>query len=462
MSADKGEPVTNQLEQPSAVATSEGQAQGHPVAFRYFFFGEFAERCSYYGMRAILPLYLTNALHFSDATGGTLYYWFKMACYALPLLGGFLADRYFGKYRTIVGFSIPYVLGHFVLGIESTTAAVIALALLAGGSGVIKPNISTLLGLTYDQQRPGQTQLRSAAFMWFYFAINVGALISTVALPMLRDKYGYAVAFQFPAWLMVISLGVFAAGKKHYATETIEYRPPTAAEKKDRAATLRRLFGVFTLMTLFWVPYEHNDSIWVFFSRDYVNLNVPMTSVSLAPDQLQFLNPLCVMIFAPLFAWLFPKIDPNVRFFSDKMKILLGFVCGTLSSAIMTGAGYLANPDVKISMMWVVSAYVLLTIAEVLVYGTGLDLAFSEAPANMKGFVTGCFLLTTTLANFFNSIWVKYYGGSLNAEAAGQQTLAPGPFFGLSGLFVVVAMFAMLVMMLTAKPKPQSEQVDED
>jgi POT family proton-dependent oligopeptide transporter len=289
--------------------------------------------------------------------------------------------------------------------------------------------------------------------MWFYFAINVGALISTVALPMIRDNHGYAIAFQFPAWLMVISLAVFAAGKNHYAKETLSYQPPTPEERRERTATLTRLFGIFLLMVLFWVPYEHNDSIWVFFSRDYVNLTVPLTQITFAPDQLQFLNPLCVMIFAPLFAWLFPKIDPDVRFFTDKMKILLGFVCGTASSAIMTGAGYLANPDTKISMMWVVSAYVLLTIAEVLVYGTGLDLAFSEAPANMKGFITGCFLLTTTLANFFNSVWVSFYGGSLTEEAAQRGPLLPGPFFGLSGLFAVAALVVMLIMMLTAKPK---------
>src|SRR5438445_3029562 len=128
----------------------------HPPGFYFIFWGEFAERCSYYGMRAILPLYLTSALLFEDSDATRIYSYFKAACYFLPLLGGFLADRYFGKYWTIVGFSVPYVLGHFVLGISSHIALVIALALLAGGSGVIKPNISTLMGLTYDQLRPGQ------------------------------------------------------------------------------------------------------------------------------------------------------------------------------------------------------------------------------------------------------------------------------------------------------------------
>ncbi len=132
---------------------------GHPIGFWFFFWGEFSERCSFYGMKTILPLYLTMILLMSDATAGTYMNWFKMGCYSLPLLGGFLADRFFGKYWTIVGFSIPYVLGHFILGIPTETALLIALLLLAGGSGVIKPNISTLMGLTYDQKRPGQEQL---------------------------------------------------------------------------------------------------------------------------------------------------------------------------------------------------------------------------------------------------------------------------------------------------------------
>src|SRR6476660_9001120 len=96
---------------------------------------------------AILPLYLTSVLHYSDADGGTYYYLFKMMAYLLPLLGGILADRWFGRYWTIVGFSIPYVAGHFVLGIEDKFWCMVALfALLAPGTGVIKPNISSLLG----------------------------------------------------------------------------------------------------------------------------------------------------------------------------------------------------------------------------------------------------------------------------------------------------------------------------
>src|SRR5947209_2061733 len=145
-------PAISRTPQPTEEGWMTGKPTGHPRGFWFIFWGEFAERCSYYGMRVLLPLYLTDVFDFP--ANSPVYYRFKMAVYFLPLLGGYLADRFIGKYWAIVGFSVPYVLGHFILGIENLTALFVALTLLALGSGVTKPNISTLLGLTYDQQRP--------------------------------------------------------------------------------------------------------------------------------------------------------------------------------------------------------------------------------------------------------------------------------------------------------------------
>src|SRR5262245_50096284 len=100
---------------------------GHPKGFWFIFWGEFAERCSYYGMRAILGLYMATELGLGEANAGTYMAFFIAACYYLPLLGGWVADRFIGKYWTIVGFSVPYIMGHVILGIESTLFMVIAL-----------------------------------------------------------------------------------------------------------------------------------------------------------------------------------------------------------------------------------------------------------------------------------------------------------------------------------------------
>jgi dipeptide/tripeptide permease len=429
----------------SALATKpvDPALEKHPKGFMFFFWGEFAERSSYYGMRAILPLYLTSALHMSDTRAGPIYYRFKMACYFLPLLGGFLADRFFGKYWTIVGFSVPYVLGHFILGIPTEMALIVALCLLACGSGVIKPNISTLMGQTYDQQRPGNERLRSAAFLWFYFSINVGALVSTLFLPSVRDKYGYAMAFQFPAWLMVISLAIFALGKPYYAVEKIERRQTTPEERREQWETLGRLFAVFGLIVFFWASYEFNDSLWVFFIRDYVDCSVPGMTDPVAPDQIQFLNPLFVLIFVPFFNSFFKRIDPETRIFKPTRRVLAGFALTAAACGIMTAAGYLAlGSSAKVSLAWPVTAYIVLTMGEVLLYGTMLELAYSAAPKNMKGFVTACFLLTNMLGNFLNSFLIGLYGGSLTDPADKRGPLSPGAFFGMTALMALAATIA--------------------
>jgi POT family proton-dependent oligopeptide transporter len=423
----------------------------HPPAIWFFFWGEFAERCSYYGMRAILPLYLTSTLHFAATRAGAVMYTFKMACYFLPLLGGFLADRFFGKYWTIVGFSVPYVLGHFILGIPNDVALVIALALLAGGSGVIKPNISTLMGQTYDQKRPGKEQLRSAAFQIFYLSINVGAFLSQSTLPTVRDNWGYRMAFQFPAWLMVASLIVFALGKPYYGVDTFKRHELSDEEKEEQWKTLVRLAGVFSLIIFFWVTYEQNDTLWVFFTRDYVDRNVSIAGHNfgqVAPDQIQALNPLFVIILIPTFIWLFKRIDPNNRVFTAMTKILLGFLCTAAAAGTMSLAGFLTevpagateiDSAARVSVYWVAASYIILTVGEVLLYGTALELAYAAAPKTMKGFVTACFLVTNTLGNFINSWLAQLYGGSLEDAPEQRGPLSAGQFFLMSALIAFTA-----------------------
>jgi POT family proton-dependent oligopeptide transporter len=427
---------------PQAATAPQAVQDKHPPALWFFFWGEFAERSSYYGMRAILPLYLTSVLLFPDTEAGPIYYWFKMACYCLPLVGGFLGDR-LGRYWVIVGFSVPYVLGHFILGIPNHVALFIALALLAGGSGVIKPNISTLMGHTYDVKRPGNKQLRSAAFQWFYFSINVGALISILAMPWIRTRYSYAIAFQFPAWLMVGSLVTFALGKPFYAPQERSRTRYTPEERHQQRQTLFRLLGIFALIVFFWTPYEQNDSLWVYFNRDYVQLTVPwLGGLHLDPDQIQFLNPLFVLILIPFFIWLFKLLDPDVRVFTPMNKILLGFMFTAAASGIMSGAGFLTQAsDAKVSILWAASAYVILTVGEVLLYGTALELAYSAAPKNMQGFVTACFLLTNTIGNFINSFLARLYGGSLIDPPEKRGPLPPGQFFLMSAGIAMTAGF---------------------
>ena len=289
------------------VAINSGSAvteTGHPKGFMFLFAGEFAERFSFYGMRAILPLYLSDQMGYGEAGSGTYYPLFLGLCYFLPLLGGYIADNFLGKYWTIVGFSLPYVVGQFLVGFENTYLLIFALGLLAMGTGVIKPNISTLMGITYDQQRPGQEKLRSNAFQYFYMSINIGAFLSTLLVPIVRDQTGsYLYAFLLPAVFMVVALTIFAAGKKFYGVERIGLTATKAATSskstaEETVAKLRVLGQVgllFALVTFFWAVFDQSSYTWVFFAKTYMNRQI--LGFDLAPDSIQALNPLFIVIF---------------------------------------------------------------------------------------------------------------------------------------------------------------------
>ncbi|WP_020469073.1 POT-type proton-dependent oligopeptide transporter [Zavarzinella formosa] len=538
---------------------------GHPTGFWFFIWGEFAERCSYYGMRAILALYMTERLGVDKGDAGTYMSLFIAACYFLPLLGGIIADNFLGKYWTIVGFSIPYVVGQVLVGVEDKLFVMIALGLLAMGSGVIKPNISTLMGLTYDQQRPGLEQLRTSAFSWFYLAINVGAFLSQSTMPYLRQEYGYRVAFMFPAALMTIALIVFACGKKFYAKETIG----AAAAEDDpdgpsKWAVLGKIGMLFGLVMIFWAIFDQSASTWIFFADTYMDCH--MFGKVISADAIQSYNALFIMIFLPVSVLLFKTLAAVGYKIRATDKMMVGFILTASCMGVMSYAGFkagkaekavkltnpngtiiLANtksefsslngqldvpfengptlsatdlkyneknkkvtfangklifangqtldfsngvlgdtsnsllnadmssqmkeseikptsdadvqaaikkaadgatvtlenidyvkPAERVTVWWQVFAYLVLTLAEILISVTGLELAFVVAPKSMKGLVTACWLLTVALANLL-----------INAPITQLYPLMePGVYFAmLAGAACVVTCLFFLVAM---------------
>jgi solute carrier family 15 (oligopeptide transporter), member 1 len=517
----------------------------HPIGFWFIFWGEFAERASYYGMRGILSVYMADQLGFGDANASTYMHFFIFGCYVLPLLGGYLADNFFGKYNIIVGFSIPYILGHVILGIESPVYLTIALVLLAMGSGVIKPNISTLMGLTYDQFRPGQEQLRSTAFSMFYISINIGAAIAQFAIPWIRTNYGYQLAFLFPAILMVFAFIFFASGKKYYAREVIVRTQKTPEERALQWQVLGRIGGLFLLVMFFWAIFEQSTTTWLFFARTYMNLE--LFGYRIDPEQVQALNPVLIVLLTPGIAYLWTVLDRRGIKVLATDKMIGGFLLTAICMVVMAYAGFRAGPvekaialqkpgksdqseqakknylkeqnrektadaivnlvardyglvdlkalqqkladlellpycqealnrrqalpaviastagllatpllttplaalesaipprtivdsvraDNKVTVWWQMLAYLALTVAEILISVTGLELAFVAAPKNMKSFVTGMWLVTVGLANLFLNVPVTRLYSVMN----------PGVYFGLLAVSLVAVALAFI------------------
>ncbi len=399
----------------------------HPRGFWFVFWGELAERASFYGMKALLVLYMIDKLGYSDANSATVASFFTAACYILPIAGGYIADHWLGKFRTIIYFALPYIMGHIILGSFSTEVGLyVALALLAGGSGSIKPNISTLMGLMYQQQ--GKTHLMSQAFSWFYMAINIGAASTMTTLPFIRDHYGYRVAFMAPTVMMVVSLAIFYLGKEHYPKEEIKkalQAAKTPQQRHEERTTLLRLSGLFLLIVFFWSIFDQSYSTWTLFARDYMNLQTPFGRIP--PDAIQGLNPILIVLMTPLFAWIWSKTDKDeTHKLSSPKKMLLGFFLVILCMGLMTLAGYFAA-SAKVSILWEVAAYILITAAELCISVIGLQLAFEEAPEHMKSLITGVWLFTVFLGDVLAGWFSRIY----------TQT-TPGNFFGIMTIMILV------------------------
>jgi POT family proton-dependent oligopeptide transporter len=421
------------LETPGTLVQAAGPIRrfftSHPIGFWFIFWGELAERCSYYGMRAILVRYMAEQLGLGDEVAAMGNSYFIAACYLLCLVGGYVADNYFGKFWTIVGFSLPYILGHVILGIESIPFLIIALSFLAMGSGVIKPNISTLMGMTYDQQRPGMERLRSDAFAMFYGAINVGAAISSFAMPEIRDRYGYRIAFLFPAALMVLAFFLFAFGKRFYAVEIISRKRKTPEERQQQWVVLARIIGLFIVISFFWSIFEQGSSTWVFFARDHLDLNFYEIH-QFPPDQIQSFNPVLIILFLPPVTLFWHALSRRGLHLRPTDKMMIGFFLTAVTMGLMSAAGFLAESG-KVSLWWEFIAYACITVAEICISVVGLELAFTAAPNNMKSFVTGCWWLTVTAGNMLNAQVTPWYS---------DPRISPGQYFGLLTLMMIAVM----------------------
>jgi POT family proton-dependent oligopeptide transporter len=402
----------------------------HPRGFWFIFWGELAERASFYGMKTLLLLYMVNKLGFTDANSATIVSFFTAACYILPIVGGYIADHYLGKFKTIIYFAIPYIMGHIVLGTFTAEVGLFtALFLLAGGSGTIKPNISTLMGQMYREQ--GKSHLLTQAFSWFYMAINIGAAITTWGLPFIRDNYGYSAAFMAPTILMIVALGIFYLGKKHYPVEIIsrEKEIKTPEQKREEWRVIRRLSGLFLLIVFFWSIFDQSYSTWTLFARDYINL--PFITwfgynKTIPPDAIQGFNPVLIVLMTPLAAWIWSKTDTDSKRLASPKKMLIGFFLVILCQVLMTVAGFM-GVDSKVSIMWEVVAYILITAAELCISVVGLQLAFEEAPEHMKSMITGVWLFTVFLGDMLAGVFSRYYTDT-----------TPGNYFGAMTIMIAV------------------------
>ena len=425
-----------------------------PNGIPYIIGNEFAERFSYYGMKAILTVFMTDFLlgsdglldPMSDDESKVYFHLFAMATYGFPLIGAIISDVVWGKYKTIIILSIVYCAGHVALALDETRLGLsLGLTMIAIGSGGIKPCVSAHVG---DQFGESNSDLIEKIFSIFYLSINMGAAISTILTPYLLKEYGPSVAFGIPGGLMILATIVFWMGRNVYTSVA-----PSGWSKfkddiveKDGYKVLLSLSLIYVFIAMFWSLFDQTGSSWILQAKsELVNKNVDLLfwSGELLPSQIQAVNPLMILVFVPLFSFVVYPLINSFFPLTSLRKISIGMFVATLSFVLIAIMQAKMDNGIEVSIMGQFWAYAVLTAAEVMVSITALEFSYKQAPNSMKSLVMGLFLLSVSLGNGIAALV-----NSLIMNVDGNSVLAGANYFwffvGLMGItsliFIVVAM----------------------
>ena len=484
-------------------AAAAAPAGGLPKQIPFIIGNEACERFSFYGMRNILTAFLVGWLLMDqadvqarEAEAKEVFHVFVMGVYFFPLLGGWLADRWFGKYRTILWLSLVYCVGHAFLALfeGSKTGFYSGLFLIALGSGGIKPCVSAFVGDQFDSTNK---HLARVVYDAFYWIINFGSFFASLLIPLTLEIWGPSVAFGIPGVLMFIATVIFWMGRDRYVNV-----PPSAADphsitriartallatkagaarpgltlailglalgglslvaglltqfgaapswmpeipfvtgfclalvlvlagagagtvmQLDRARghhpdedieavrSVMRVLVLFALVTPFWSLFDQKASTWILQGRA---MEMPTWAWFKSASQMQALNPLLVMALIPFNNLvLYPGLEKMGVKVTPLRRMTAGIAFAGVSWIVVGAIQLAMDGGSAISILWQALPYALLTFGEVLVSATGLEFAYSQAPAKMKGVIMSFWTLSTTIGN----LWVLLVNAGVRNEA---------------------------------------------
>ena len=393
-------PATPYLTTPQKMTTM-------PPGIPYIVGNEAAERFNFYGLKAILVIYMTQYLRdragalapMSENDANGWYHLFVGSNYFFPMMGAILADAFWGKFRTVFWISLVYCAGCLALATDHTRFGLFAgLGLIALGAGGIKPCVASNVG---DQFGPDNRHLVSRAFGWFYFSVNVGSFFSISLVPVLLQKYGPGPAFGVPAGLMLLATLIFWLGRYKFV-----HVPPKGkaflGETFNRASltTLGRLALIFLFLIPFWSLWDQSGGEWVL-QADKMERH--MFGFELLASQLQAVNAIMILAFIPLFQYvLYPAAD-KVWKLTSLRKIGLGIFTIGLSFLVSAWIESQIQAGLKPNIAWQLPAFALLSAGEVMASITALEFAYTQAPRHLKAVVQAIYYLSISGGNFFTA-----------------------------------------------------------
>lgn len=485
----------------TAEAAADRSFFGHPRGLSTLFFTEFWERFSYYGMRAILVLFMTataaeGGLAFSVERAGAIYGLYTACVYLLALPGGWLADQLLGQRRSVFLGGIFIALGNFLLYVPSLTTFFLGLLGIIIGTGLLKPNVSTMVGELYPGTTPEEGARRDAGFSIFYMGINLGAFVAPLICGFVGERIDWRLGFLVAGVGMLVGLVQYQLGSRNLGQAGLH--PNAAGDPEARGRAIRILLGgivvsvvlgvllttvlgltieqiagatgviivalailylvmqlvskdldgtekkrmgvifvLFIFSAVFWSGFEQAGSSLNLFAEQLTNRN--LFGWEMPASWLQAVNPILIIALAPVFAWLWVALSRRHMEPSSPAKFSLGLIFLGLGFGVMVWASILTNDQERqVGMLWLNLTYLFHTVGELCLSPVGLSTVTKLAPHRKVGQMMGIWFMSISLGNLMAGL------------VAGQFEQLPLP--QLFGAVAATTIGAGLILALLIKP----------
>jgi proton-dependent oligopeptide transporter, POT family len=425
---------------------------GHPRGLSTLFFTEMWERFSYYGMRAFLILYMVHALGFNDKHAGSVYGTYTASVWAAAIVGGIIADRWLGQYKSVLIGGIIIAIGHFTLAFHGLSFFYTGLGFIVVGTGLLKPNVSGIVGSLYETN----DARRDAGFSIFYMGINLGAALGPFIAGYLAQRVDWHLGFACAGVGMTLGLIQYVVGRRHLEPAIVRLAAQRKAAHEaqplpGREAPHERTTGGFTrtewkrlaamgvffvFAAVFWGAYEQAGSTLNLFGDRFTRTSI--LGYSFPSSWFLTVQAIFVIVLAPIFAWLWTALGKREPSTPTKFAIGLFFIGLSFVFLLIPAYQLQAAPGVRVGPFWLVGCYFIQELGELALSPVGLSVFTKLSPVKIVGFMLGVWFLADSVGN------------KVAGLAAGFISSAPLP--QLFGVIAAVCLGASLIAFAIIKP----------
>jgi len=422
--------------------------KGHPKGLAILFFTEMWERFSFYGMRAILVLYLTKqtlganpGMGWTDTRALALYGWYTMLVYVMSIPGGIIADRLLGQKKTVFVGGLLIAAGQLTLAVDSIYFFYAGLALVISGVGCLKPNISTMVGGLYKEGDPR----RDSGFTIFYIGINIGAASAPLLVGYIGETIGWHFGFALAGFGMLLGLIVYVWGQK-YLRDVGNFMPVKKIDGTNKDVPLTRiekdrvivLLISFLIVIIFWAAYEQAGGLMNLYTKEKINRVI--LGWEIPASLFQSVPAFFVIIFGTIVAAFWTKRSLKGKEASSLFKMAIGIIITGTGFLMMSGAALQAATGVKAMLIWLIASYLLQVIGELSLSPVALSFITKLAPAKYASIMMGVYFAATGLGNKL-------------AGLVGEFATKAGEFEVFTGIFAFCLVFGLLLLVFFKKLK---------